>query len=145
MLLYISMCHPNVVWKGQSLSQIASEAIWEDLNSNFSGGGGHPRPPYYRHAYLCVCECAFALYYHPATILFPPNSKSCMKPCKAWSIPSYMFSTINRVSVKKKKSRHGALHIYIHFYMVSTLFVYFWHTIFTSSHISKCLSHLVVV
>ena len=46
---------------------IVSEAIWEDLNSKFSGGGewACPQTPY-----------------HPATILSPPsNSKSCMKPC----------------------------------------------------------------
>ena len=40
-----------------------------------------PDPPS-RHAHISisVCERAFAHYYHPATILFPPNSKYCMKP-----------------------------------------------------------------
>ena len=35
-----------------------------------------PAPPLpSRHAHLYVRECAFTCYYHPATILFPPQLK----------------------------------------------------------------------
>ena len=37
------------------------------------GGGKCPHTP-------LVATHAYARYYHPATIVFPPNSKSCMKP-----------------------------------------------------------------
>ena len=60
----------------EGLSQIASEAIWEDLKFSLP-----PDSPS-KHTCLCTCECAFTRYYHLATILFPPppppNSKSCI-------------------------------------------------------------------
>ena len=51
----------------ESFSQIASEAIREVLNSKFSWGA-HPQTP-------LVGSHTFARYYHPATILFPPQLK----------------------------------------------------------------------
>ena len=36
------------------------------------GLGGMPPDPPSRHARLHMCGCAFARYYHPAIILFPP-------------------------------------------------------------------------
>ena len=63
----------------ESLSQIASEAIWEDLNSKFSRGGGDmPTDPPSSHT-------RFACYYHPATILFPPQLKIQFPPYSAQS------------------------------------------------------------
>ena len=58
------------------------------------GGGGMPPDPPSRHTCLCVCEGAFARYYHPATILFSPNSKSCMKP---WTAKSLLCLTLSSV------------------------------------------------
>ena len=55
----------------ETLSQIASEAI---SKIKIFLGGMPPDPPS-RHAYLCVRERAFTCYYHPATILFPPQLK----------------------------------------------------------------------
>ena len=48
MLLDINMCHQNVRCL-ECLSQIASEAIWEDLNSKFSWEGGMPPDPPSKH------------------------------------------------------------------------------------------------
>ena len=42
--------------------------------------GSMPPDPPSRHTHLHVRERAFARYYHPVTMLFPPNSKSCMQP-----------------------------------------------------------------
>ena len=53
---------------------------YEGSKLKISWGGGMPPDPPSRHTCLCVCESAFTPYYHPANILFPPNSKSCMKP-----------------------------------------------------------------
>ena len=58
----------------ESLSQIMSEAIWNDLNSqNFSGGGMPPDPP---SSHACL-HTLLSSRYHPVS---PYNSKSWMKP-----------------------------------------------------------------
>ena len=50
------------------------DSFREDLNFPRGGGVGEgtmPPDPSSRHARLHVCECAFACYYHPGTVLFP--------------------------------------------------------------------------
>ena len=86
MLLDICMCHQNVVWKVvcclESLSQIASEAIWdkltiaseaiwEDLNSKFSWGACPQTHLVGTHAYACVSVLS-----HATIILLPSCSPS---------------------------------------------------------------------
>ena len=63
----------------ESLSLIAPEAIWEDLNSKFSWGGACPHTPLVAtHAEACM-----NMLLHATVILLPscfpplPNSKSC--------------------------------------------------------------------
>ena len=54
---------------------------------NFSRGACPQTPLVGTHTYAC--------YYHPATILFPPNSKSCMKPCSPLMISrSYQLTAL---------------------------------------------------
>ena len=53
----------------ESLSQIASEAIWEDLKFSLGRGGK------YAPQSTLVATHAYAHYYHPTTILFPPQLK----------------------------------------------------------------------
>ena len=85
-------------------NNLVPDYVRSNLNSNFvlgeggggggGGGGGMPPDPPSRHTCLRVCEGAFARYYHPATILFPPNSKSCMKP---WTAKSLLCLTLSSV------------------------------------------------
>ena len=67
----------------ESLSQIASEVIWVDLNSKFSWWGMPPDPP---------SSHAYARYYHPATILFPPIPNS--KPCSVFLVGTFFYQKI---------------------------------------------------
>ena len=59
------------------LSQVLNNNFVSDcVRSNLRGSkfswGSMPSDPPSRHTHLCVHECAFAHYYYPATILFPP-------------------------------------------------------------------------
>ena len=49
------------------------------------GGGGVPQDPHSMHTHISVHE--HACYYHLATVLFPPNSKSYMKSCSGIVAP----------------------------------------------------------
>ena len=61
MLMNVSMYHQTCVWK------FVPDCVRSNLRG--CGGGGCPQTPL-----VGTCD-----YYHPAIILFPPNSKSCMK------------------------------------------------------------------
>ena len=62
----------------ESLSQIASEEIWK---FRIFRGVAMPPDSSSRHGHLRVWECFHMLLY-PATILFSPNLKSCIRPCR---------------------------------------------------------------
>ena len=64
----------------ESLSQIVSEAIWEDLNSKFSRGVCPQTSLVAAHTYAC--------YYHPATVLFspPPTQNPVWNPDVQYSV-----------------------------------------------------------
>ena len=75
--------HPEILKLSMVLSQVNNNLVPDcnmrgsKLKISWGGGGGMSPDPPSRHTRLRVCESAFTRYYHP---LFPPNSKSCMKP-----------------------------------------------------------------
>ena len=84
-----SLTQKSLNWVWLLFSQVLNNNLVPDcVTSNLRGSkfqifwGGIPPDTLSRHAHLCVCECTFTRYYHPATILFLPplNSKSCMEP-----------------------------------------------------------------
>ena len=78
----------------ESLSQITSEAIWEDLNSKFSWrGGACPQNPLVgTHTHACVSVLSHTtITWLPLCPPSPtPNSKSCMKPWVASWVPRWL-------------------------------------------------------
>ena len=76
------------------------DCIRSSLNSKFSGGeggeGGMSPDTLTRHACLCTHEHAFAHYYHPATILFPPHPTQ----IPVWKPAKDTFVTFGNMPVK---------------------------------------------
>ena len=73
--VWLLLCFVTGVLNNNLVPDWIRTNLWVSKLKFFLGGGDMPPDPR-----TLTCECAFARYYHPATILFPPNSKSCMKP-----------------------------------------------------------------
>ena len=70
-----------------------------------------PLDPPSRHANLCVRECAFARYYHPATILFSPQLKILYETLTVVSFSILCTEILGRTSMRGDSCKRCPIHL----------------------------------